>query len=106
MKKLATRELIRMWIEAENRSQLSYFENLNPGRGHYTTEQKEYAIEKAKSIGVRAASRLLHVHRKTIQRWLREKGVRVKRCPDWVYDWAYWRRKRIEKLKRRLYFLR
>jgi hypothetical protein len=102
MKKLATRELMRMWIEAENRSQLSYFQNLNPGRGHYTTERKEYSIEKAKSIGVRAASRLLYVHRKTIQRWLREKGIRVKRCPDW----AYWRRKRIEKLKRRLYFLR
>jgi len=32
------------------------------------------------------------------------KGITVKRCPDWVYDWAYWRRKRIEKLKRRLYF--
>jgi hypothetical protein len=97
MKKLATRELIRMWIEAENRSQLSYFQNLNPGRGHYTTEQEEYAIEKAKSIGVRAASRLLHVHIKTIQRWLRAKGIRVKRCPDCVYDWAYWRKKKREK---------
>jgi len=29
----------------------------------------------------------------TIQRWLRVKGIQVKRCPSWVYDWAYWRRK-------------
>jgi hypothetical protein len=99
MRKLTTRELIRMWIEAENRSQLSYFQNLNPGRGHYTTEQKEYAIEKAESTGVRAASRLLKVPRRTIQRWLRAEGITVKRCPSWVYDWAYWRKRRIEKIR-------
>jgi hypothetical protein len=73
-------------------------------KGHYTAEQKDYAINKAISIGVRATSKLLDVPRRTIQRWLRAKGIRVKRCPDSVYDWAYWRRKRIEKLKRRLYF--
>ena len=86
MKKLETRELIRMWIEAENRRQLFYFTNLNPEGGHYTSEQKEYAIEKAISIGVRATSRLLHVPRRTIQRWLRVKGITIKRCPDWVYS--------------------
>ncbi|NIO48342.1 MAG: hypothetical protein GTN73_02715 [Candidatus Aminicenantes bacterium] len=47
MKKLETRELIRMWIEAENRRELSYFISLNPTGGHYTVEQKEYVIEKA-----------------------------------------------------------
>ena len=102
MKKLETRELIRMWIEAENRRQLSYFISLNPTGGHYTAEQKESALEKAKSIGVRATSRLFNVPRRTIQRWLRAEGITVKRCPDWVYDWAYLRRKRIEKLKRRV----
>ena len=104
MKKIETRELIRMMIEAENRRQLSYFTSLNPTRRHYTSEQIEYVIEKAKSIGIRATSRLLHVPRRTIQRWLRTQGITVKRCPDWVYDWAYWRRKRIEKLKRRAWF--
>ena len=100
MKKLETRELIQMWIEAENREQLFYFINLNPGRGHYTNEQKKYAIEKAKSIGVRATSRLLKVPRRTIQRWLRANRITVKRCPDWVYSWAYWRNKRREKWDR------
>jgi hypothetical protein len=95
--KLGTNALIRLWIAAENRRQLSYLQSLNPKGTHYTQEQKEYTVEKAKSIGVRATSRLLHVPRRTIQRWLKEKGIMVKRCPDWVYDWAYWRRKRKEK---------
>jgi len=97
---LSTKELIRLWIEAENRSQLSYFRSLNPKGGHYTKEQKEFAIEKATTIGVRATSRLLHVSRRTIQRWLRAEGITVKRCPDWIYDWAYWRKKRQQKWKR------
>ncbi len=104
--KLSTKALIRLWIVAENHKQLFYFNSLNPDGGHYTKEQKVYAIEKAKSIGVRATSRLLYVPRRTIKRWLRAKGIRVKRCPDWIYDWAYWRRKRIEKLKRRVWFLK
>lgn len=95
--KLSTRALIKLWIEAENRKKFHYFVSLNPGRGRYNNDQKKYAIDKAKSIGVRATSRLLHVPRRTIQRWLREKGITVKRCPDWVYDWAYWRRRKIEK---------
>ena len=71
MKKLGKRELIRKWSEIENRDQLMHFINLNPDGGHYTPEQKEYAIEKAKSIGIRATSRILHMQRRTIQRWLR-----------------------------------
>ena len=51
-------------IEAENRRQLSYFTSLNPTGGHYTAEQKDYAINKAISIGVRAISRLLNVPRR------------------------------------------
>ena len=95
--KLSTKALIRLWIESENRKQLSYFNGLNPEGGHYTREQKEYAVEKVKSIGVRATSRLLKLPRRTIQRRLRSEGIIVKRCPNWVYDWAYWRRRRIEK---------
>jgi hypothetical protein len=94
---LSTKELIREWIKEENRQQLSYFIGLNPRGGRYTNEQKAYARDKAKFIGVRATSRLLHVPRRTIQRWLRSDGIIVTRCPDWVYDWAYWRRKRKEK---------
>jgi len=97
--KLSTKALIRLWIEAENRKRLFYFNSLNPDGGQYSSEQKDYAIEKAATIGVRATSRLLHLPRRTIQRWLREKGITVKRCPDWVYDWAYWRRKRRERFR-------
>ena len=98
--KLSTKALIKLWIELENNKQAFYFNSLNPNGGHYSIEQKEYAIEKARSIGVRATSRLLQVPRRTIQRWLRAEGIYVKRCPDWVYDWAYWRRKRKEKWER------
>jgi len=98
--KLSTKELIKLWIEAENRRQFFHFRSLNPNGGHYTKEQKEYAIEKAKTIGVRATSRLLHLPRRTIQRWLRAECITVKRCPDWVYDWAFWRKKRQQKWKR------
>jgi transposase-like protein len=101
MSKLETRALIRMWIEEENLEKLSYFRTLGSEKGgHYTDKQKDYAIDKAISIGVRATSRLLKVPRRTIQRWLRAKGITVKRCPDWVYDWAYWRNKRREKWER------
>jgi hypothetical protein len=94
-----TRKLIRRWIEEENREYLWYFIRLNPKGGHYTPEQKQYAIEKSKSIGVRDTSRLLHVPRRTIQRWLKATGIIVKRCHAWIYDWAHWRKKRREKFK-------
>jgi len=100
MNKLETRELIRMWIEEDNREKRAQFNALGLGKGPYTADQKDYAINKAISIGVRASSRLLNIPRKTIQRWLRAKGITVKRCPDWVYDWAYWRNKRREKWER------
>ena len=44
--KLSTKALIRLWIEAENRKQLSYFNGLNPDGGHYTAEQKEIPLYK------------------------------------------------------------
>jgi len=98
MNKLETRTLIRAFIEEQNREQLFYFNALGTEKGgYYTNKQKEYAINKAQSIGVRATSRLLCLPRRTIQRWLKAKEIKVKRCPDWVFDWAYWRRKRREK---------
>ncbi|MBD3203716.1 hypothetical protein GF327_05435 [Candidatus Woesearchaeota archaeon] len=102
--RLSTKAFIRLFIEQENEEQRSLFYSLNPSGGHYTKEQKEFAIEKARSIGVRATSRLLQVPRRTIQRWLRAEGISVKRCPDWVYDWAFWRKKSQEKWKRIFYY--
>jgi len=100
MNRQETRALIRASIEEENLNKRAEFRALGSGKKRYTEEQKEYAINKAQEIGVRATARLLQLSRKTIQRWLRAKGTRVKRCTDWVYDWAYWRRKRREKWER------
>jgi len=92
-------------IEAEAESQRMEFYSLGSG-GHYSREQKSYAIEKAQEIGVRATAKLLRLSRRTIQRWLREKGIKVKRCPAWVYEWAYWRRKSREKWERIKYYIK
>lgn len=100
MSKLEIRELIRASIIEEKLNKREEFRALGSGKKRYTEKQKEYAINKAQKIGVRATARLLQLSRKTIQRWLRAKGIRVKRCPDWVYNWAYWRRKRREKWER------
>jgi hypothetical protein len=88
MKEIEKRELIRMYIEEDNRKKRAQFNALGLGRGQYSSDQKDYTIDKAMSIGARATSRLLNVPRRTIQSWLRTKGITVKRCPDWVYDWA------------------
>ena len=90
-------QVIRAFIEDENENKRSEFRSLGAGGWRYTEKQKNFAIELAQRSGVRATARVLELQRKTIQRWLRDKGVRVKRCPDWVYDWAYWRKKRREK---------
>ena len=100
MGKTNTRTLIRAFIEEENENKRAGFRALGSAKGRYTDAQKAYAIEAAQEMGVRATARLLNLHRKTVQRWLRDKGVQVKRCPDWVRDWAYWKRKRREKWER------
>ena len=93
MSKSDTRALIMALIEDENSFKRIEFHALSTGKRRYTGEQKEYAIDMAISIGVRATSRLLKPARRTIQRWLRANGITVKRCPDWGYSWAYWRKK-------------
>jgi len=100
MNKQETRALIRASIEEEVLSKRAEFRALGSSKKRYTEEQKEYTINKAQEIGVRATARLLQLSRKTIQRWLRVKGIQVKRCPSWVYEWAYWRRKKREKWER------
>ncbi|TET08375.1 hypothetical protein E3J84_06255, partial [Candidatus Aerophobetes bacterium] len=91
MNKQETRTLIRASIEEEVLNKRAEFRALRSGTNSYNDEQKEYAMNKAQGIGVRATARLLLLPRKTMQRWLRVKGIQVKRCPSWVYDWAYWR---------------
>ena len=90
---------IKLLIEEENEFQRAEFESLGPKvkTRRYTQAQKEWAINKAVEIGVRATARLLSLQRKTIQRWLRKSGVNVRRCPGWVKEWANQRNKRREK---------
>jgi hypothetical protein len=64
--------------------------------GHYTSSQKEYAFRVIQEYGVRATSRILTVPRRTLQRWCRQQDIYVKRCPDWVFEWAEKRRKKRE----------
>lgn len=74
-----------------------------PGRA-YSEAQKEYAISQVDIYGVRATSRILELPRRTLQRWCRSYGQPVRRCPDWVYDWAERKRKRRELWERQGYF--
>lgn len=100
MNKQEIRALARASIEEEILNNRAEFRALGSSKKRYTEEQKEYATNKVQDVGVRATARLLLLPRKTIQRWLRVKGIQVKRCPSWVYEWAYWRRKRWEKWER------
>jgi len=93
---------IKLFIAEEHEYLRAEFRDLNPDMEsfRYTKEQKEWAINKALEIGIRGTTRILHLERKTIQRWLRESGTTVRRCPGWVYEWADQRNKRREKWKR------
>jgi len=104
-KPMKTSQLIKAIIEAEAESKRMEFYTLGSG-GHYSEAQKRYATARAQEIGVRATARLLRVPRRTLQRWLREKGITVKRCPDWVYEWADKRRKGREKWERIKYYIK
>lgn len=89
-----------LWNE-ETRDQFFY---LGKGRRNYTIKQKDYAFSLINTYGVRASSRILEIPRRTIQRWCRNHGLRVRRCPAWVYNWAERRRKRREFWQRRGYY--
>ena len=86
-------------IEDENAYLRAEFRALSPKRRsmRYTPRQRTWAVNKAGEIGVRATARLLRLERRTIQRWLRAEGIRVRRAPAWVYEWAETRNRRRRK---------
>ena len=96
--------LIRIGQEMLNREMKARFASLGEGGRNYTRAQKDYALSQVDIYGVRATSRILQIPRRTIQRWCRQYGKRVKRCPDWVYEWAERRRRRREFWENRGYF--
>lgn len=61
---------------------------------YYSPKQKEFVFNHVSNYGVRTTARILEIQRKTIQRWCRQYGVKVKRCPDWVRPWAFRRNRR------------
>lgn len=69
--------------------------------GRYCQAQKDYALKLIDEYGVRATSWILHLPRRTMQRWCREHGKYVQRCPNWIYSWAAKRQKRREFWTRR-----
>ena len=72
--------------------------------GYYTQRQKEYAFELIDEYGIRATAKILQIPRRTLQRWCRQNGVYVRRCPAWAYGWVERRRKRREFWQRRGYY--
>jgi len=94
--RISTKYLLRSLIVQENEDKRCHFESLQEGRHYYSNEQKELALSEIDISGIRATSRILGIPRRTLQRWCRTYGKRVKRCPYWVYTWAKRRRKRRE----------
>lgn len=89
----STKALILGLIQEGIEDKRTKFHYLGHG-GQYTQRQKEFAFELIAESGIRATARILNIPRRTLQRWCRNQGVYVCRCPDWVYGWAQRRRKR------------
>ena len=78
-------QIIRQLIQQQNNELREEFQSLSAG-GQYTEEQKQYAFRLLDQNGVRQTAIILNIPRRTIQRWCRDKGINVNRCPDWVYE--------------------
>ncbi len=90
-----TFQTAKIMHEEANADKRAEFRALGNG-GRYSEDQKQYAFELIYESGVRATARILHLPRKTLQRWCRQRNVYVSRCPEWVYEWAERRRERQE----------
>ena len=91
----STFQMAKMMHEEANADKRAEFRALGDG-GRYTEDQKQYAFELIYESGVRATARILRLHRRTLQRWLRKQHISVSPCPEWVYEWADRRNKRQE----------
>ena len=95
MMRYGSNRLIKMMIQQMNEDKRDCFLSLGKG-GQYTESQKRYAFELINEHGTRATARILQIPRRTLQRWCRQYGIYVKRCPSWVVEWARRRRKKRE----------
>jgi len=92
MANLSTRAIILQAQQMFYDEMRCEFDAMGTGRT-YCQRQREYAFRLIDEYGVRATARILGLPRRTLQRWCRYDGKRVRRCPSWVYDWAAKRRK-------------
>lgn len=90
------KETKRALIELQNEEIRFEFALLGEGERNYSNRQKDFALSLIDTYGVRGTARILLLPRRTIQRWCRTYGLKVKRCPLWVYEWAARRHKRRE----------
>ena len=88
-----TKELMRLMHKQIYKEKGDLFLSLG-NRGHYSEQQKRFAFELIGEYGMRATSRILEIPRRTLQRWCRQYGIHVRRCPSWVFEWARLRRKK------------
>ncbi len=93
--------LMRLFMVGINDEKYNKFMALGTG-GRYTEQQKSYAFELIRKSGIRATAKILCLPRRTLQRWCRAYSIYVKRCPDWVYEWAERRRRRNALWARRI----
>jgi transposase-like protein len=100
---MAKKEAIRMMIQEMYEDKRCCFTSLGKGR-YYAEPQKRYAFELIDEYGVRATARILKIPRRTLQRWCRRYGIFVRRCPEWVYEWAERHRRKRAFWQRRGYF--
>jgi len=90
---MSTKELIRLMQQEIYEEKRDSFYSLGC-RGHYTEDQKRFAFELIAEHGMRATARILKMPRRTLQRWCRQYGIYVRRCPSWVREWARRRQKK------------
>ena len=74
------------------RLSLWYFFILGRGEPGYNRDQIAYVKQVVGEVGVRGASRVLFIPRRTVQRWARRHGWAAAATPSWVLPWAAGRR--------------
>jgi len=88
-----TKEMMRLMHKQIYEEKRDSFLSLGD-QGRYSEAQKRFAFELIGEYGMRATARILEIPRRTLQRWCRQNGIYVKRCPSWVREWARRRRKK------------
>jgi ActR/RegA family two-component response regulator len=96
MTKTFSKVILYLANELVNEEARVKFVSLGLGTLRCNHNQKDYALLQVDESGIRDTAKILGIPRRTLQRWCRASGKRVKRCPEQVYHWADNMRKRRE----------